>query len=527
MGNETCGWMARVYDEKLIHRDEDDRILVVCVGLIVQTVSAGERLSLLEIGHAAAKGELDFTRLHGNYKLVVYRKESDTYLFFGDNAGSQVFYIDRETQTFSDSFLALVQARSAYTPDYTAVRQLLADDYIPGCRTLVEQIEVTSLFAYYELAGGRIRAFSKRLPSLQENGGGEIAPLVDAYMEALGEEPYCAVCTGGMDSRLVLAHLKRCGKTPGDLVLTAHPGNPDIETAGNVAKTLSLPLHILDTQEKEEDWLRTGFAFGDGMYDVVNAYRQYRKSRWVSEKGYAYEFGGVGGEFYKNVFCQPFLTAGKSREEKLGRLTASLQRTYGFMGDKVLAADSAPDKADAACSCDGAGILCACNEVGYGILTRKAQRISGACAARVLKIDPLMDRDVVAKASKESPLSHAMGMWQRRGIGSAWPALSDLPTGDGYTCSLRKGVLLRERAKRGAFYASRVMARLRRKLGLPFKDVTQRYWDTDYREAAATESFREAVNVCRRLGILCEDADGKDIPAAKVGNILLLGMLFR
>ncbi len=119
-----------------------------------------------------------------------------------------------------------------------------------------------------------------------------------------------------------------------------------------------------------------------------------------------------------------------------------------------------------------------------------------------------------------------MHMWQRKQIAKYCPSLSDIPTDQGYSCTLRPLRLFCERCKKLLFIADRVFNRIRRSLGLGFKSKEQRYWDEDYIEARKSELWQKALTYCREKGIIQQDVDETEIPLSDTGTLLLAGLLF-
>lgn len=172
------------------------------------------------------------------------------------------------------------------------------------------------------------------------------------------------------------------------------------------------------------------------------------------------------------------------------------------------------------------GLLPSLNRVGMRMLQGKFCSITNNMTYACVKIDPLMERDVIAHVSKVSPVKLSMNMWQRKEIEQYCPKLNDIETDQGYSCSVKLVTLVKESFKKGMFYLSRVVARLRRKLGVSYKDSTPHYWDHDYMEAANTELFQDALEVCKQLGVVKEDLTVEEVPKSSVGELLLIGMFF-
>lgn len=524
-------WISRSPDSYTIR--EDTEYITWHTGVFVMSGEYNTLSSSLTIGARAFAGELDYNRISGWYKLVVYAKKRKEWLFFGDASGSQYLFYDTDHHVFSDRLLHLRAMRGADAqPDLEAVSELFHMGRTFVGKTLVLGVKKTSPAHYYRLRNNQVEEFEKGLTNFSKMPSNvTLGDVVSPILQAIRNEKVCAVCTGGTDSRSVLAVLTHKGVKPG-LVLTGHADNPDIPVAKQVAETLELPLTVLDPTEKEEGWMESAFVFLDGEYDVVLGYRHLQKARWAKESGYAYEFGGVGGEFYKNAFCHPYKWGLlKKRDEayfmqNILKASTRVKPWYGEALKQAVANDIACLSSIVKEGVREGRSLEKCNRIGYALLGSASGAITNGYASVCCKIDPLMDRNLVAAASQERPVLHSMRIWQRRQIARYCPALSDITTDQGYTCSLKPAKLLREQAKKALFFISRAVARIRRKLGLRYKPKSAQYWNEDYIAARATEAWTDAVAYCKNAGIIKSDATDAEIPMDQTGFIILVGMMF-
>ena len=519
-------WQNRPYCS--YRQAEDEQLQVWCRGLLTRDGGGSE---LLVLGREAWEGRLDYNCLHGGFCVVVYHRTEKGYLFFGDNAGSQYLFFDAAAGEFSDSFLALCRRRRSLQPDLSGLASMLDFEQTLGEGTAVLGIGKTQQDSFYRLGeGGTLRAFSKELRRFSDmprdlSLDDCFAPLLRA---AEGEKS-CAICTGGTDSRAVLSALARHDAVP-ELLLTAHPGNPDILPAKAVAGALGKELRLVDFEPNESGWIEKGFCFLDGAYDAVLSYRHLKKARYVRTLGCSVEYGGVGGELYKNSYCNFVRNwRARSRRERLEALLedgAAIRASSLYAEELRRAEEDNEPELRALIESAEDGLLTACNRLGYSLLCIGSGAITNGYAAVCCKIDPLMDRSLAASASQESLFSHRMHRWQRRQIAQLAPQLAELPTDQGYSCSLKRAKLIEEQIKKLGFFADRALARFRRALGMSWSSREQRYWDEDYLAARRDPLWQECIRVCRQRGILAPDADGEAIPLAMTGKILQLGLLF-
>ena len=354
--------------------------------------------------------------------------------------------------------------------------------------------------------------------------------LMEVLCKDLDEKHVSCVCTGGTDSRTVLAHLIHYGIKP-KLILTGYPDNPDIAVAKKITDTLNLTLEIQDPSLKEEGWIQTAFDFSDGMTDIVGAFRHFNKKQWAMNEQMTYEFGGVGGEYYKNHFFHFFQWRGlhPTYERAFELLCKGITIVPSWGGTLLRKIQPEVEKRimEIVCTHFEGSPLSAFNEVGMQILQSKSGVLTNQFAPTVLKIDPLTEREIIAGGSKGAVRKHRMHCWQRKEIHQACPVLSDIETDQGYSCTVNSVKLFVERIRMMIFYTGRLVLRIRKKLGLSYVKSEPAYWNRDYADAKDTLEFDQALDVCKQLGVIGEKVVKQEIPLTKTGEILLVGMMFR
>ena len=84
-------------------RNEDDKLIIFCNGLVVFEKNGKTTTDLLEIAHAIVEEQLDYNDLYGFYRMVIVEKSQSKIIFFGDNSGSQRFLTSRPA-TFQTAY---------------------------------------------------------------------------------------------------------------------------------------------------------------------------------------------------------------------------------------------------------------------------------------------------------------------------------------------------------------------------------------------------------------------------------------
>lgn len=505
---------------------ENEKYIIWLSGLLYYGESDADR-DIFSIVSRFERGELDFNKLHGFYRLVIFDKNSESFFFWGDNSSSQYFFIDETRGLFSDSFLSLVRGRRGNISLCHEAAVQLISNIIFDELTLVEGIVRSSPEKYYRFVDKKIETLDKGLHPFCQCSGEEVFKITESLLAAARDWKCGAVCTGGTDSRVILSYLSYKNVLP-PLVITGHADNPDVAVAEIIADKLGLPLSFIDPAEKSGDWLEKAFEFSDGCYDSVLSYRHLQVLHWAEEKDVNCIYGGVGGEFYKNSFCFPvrhraFAKAFDSL--RLFRLlVSSRMKLPAWAGEELLASRSefiSRCERDLSAFREEGSVLNGFNRFGYQILRNRAGAVTNAFAGRCTRIDPLMDREAAAKISHKNPWLLSMYIWHRRQIARYCKALCDIPTDQGYTCTVRPVKLFFERVIKGLYWANKALARF----GFAQRKTVD-YWRADYIEARSDPLFRQGFDICKKIGVISQNANESDIENSQLGNIILIGQLF-
>ncbi len=511
---------------------EDDAITVWCAGLVA--FSSGDFITsdVLEIAKMAVSKTLDYNNLFGFFKIVVFDKATEETLYFCDNSGSARFFYDKDAGVIADTLpLCVTLLSQKVRPCYEAIYQYLSIGRTIDNETIVDGVLMTSCDCIYWLKNGIIYEETKGLRAYSElDPSFSLEKLMRILTHAMDGELVSAVATGGTDSRTILAHLMSLGFLP-RLITTGRIEDDDVRIAKNIADHLGLKLSIYDPNDKEPDWIKKGFDFCNGVYDVVLSYRHLRKAQLSLQQGSSFEFGGVGGEFYKNSYCRPFrfrrifrkTTADSILRNTIGRALVG----KGWYGDRVIAVERRVYD-------NLLGIMSKHMEKGflrnYNVFATLMLRggfcnISGNILPYCTKIDPLMDRNLIASVCWRNPLSLSMARWQRNEIHKYCPALSRIETDEGLTCSTNQKALLLESLKKLRSYVQLGLGRVKR---VVFRTPRRERscWDKDYIEARESLEYENSVRVCKKLGIISTDVAPESLPLHQVGFILMFGMFF-
>lgn len=497
-------------------------------GAIVLVDNGAYKTDISEIVSLFFQDKLDFNMLFGSYRVVALHNQTGNLYFWGDNSGSQVFYIDRNEGLYSDSFLSLLHERKGdLLPNFDSIAQLLKHGLVYSYEMLVKGIVQSNPNKYYKFDSVGIAELDKRLNKFSEvKEPLDMSKLTEALLTATGKEKVAAVITGGTDSRAVLAHLLKAGCIP-ELYITGHKDSKDVQIAFIISHKLGLELHVIDPVIKEDGWILKAFEASDGVYDIFGRDRLLKLLEYQKERNLIYEFGGVAGELYKNSFIWAFFPRCNSGKPSVKLFVERYFRKTllpeSLCGENLLLPYQNTKKSLEILMSEymDAGKFRTYNQIGYFILQRRFVKLTNSSSEWIVPIHPLMERDLAAGVSNCNPHRLWMHRWQRKQIALACPVLSDIGTDQGHTCSNSFWKCLLELISE---FNKRVKYVIRIKVLKKSRKASQ--WDSDFLDGVNTPQYKQAVKSCKELGILDESIDEGQIPVSISGQIALIGMVF-
>ena len=401
-------------------------------------------IDILETACKLCCENFDFNRVYGFFRLIILDKTKNRYILVGDNSGSQYFYFDESNKRFSDSFIALRKQINNPTLDYSAISELFTLGAILGEDTIVKEIKKSDSNYYFIVENNCIKKLSKKLVPFNkiDKFDNSFEQIMRKLLSKIKPDRIGAVLTGGTDSRVILSYLYYAGIRP-ELFLTGHKDNPDVTIAEEISEKLGLKLEVIDPDDENDDKLKTGYFFLDGAYDAVLSYRHYLKLKSVVHKKLSFEFGGLGGEFYKNDACHPIIYGLCGYKQHSYYYKTILKRNIKYLSfwgsDLIKGYERDYAKLDeiSKLSDEESRFLSKCNRVFFELLKARGGSITNAYSAVCCKVDPLMDRNLIAVSSQTSSLRHDFKLWQKRLINKYCEKIAEIRTDQSFTCSLR------------------------------------------------------------------------------------------
>ena len=256
----------------------------------------------------------------GHY-AVILRKDRQTAVIPDSLGGFLVFY-DEARRIASSSFLAVASALDRVTLGTQGACEYVFNGVVSGNATVFDEVLVAPVNAWITVGEQRfeIRHNPPPLPTAVSTEAFEATversiQLLDHYFsmvaQCFGDRVTCAL-SGGYDSRLILALLRRHGISPRVYVYGA-PNDKDVCLARAIAEGEGFALEIVDKDKQltftsgefaavaDENFLASDGYTWSGIFSN-GAERDQRASR-VS--GNALALNGGGGEIWRNFFYLP------------------------------------------------------------------------------------------------------------------------------------------------------------------------------------------------------------------------------
>lgn len=483
-----------------------------------------------EVCRMFMESRLDFNQLHGSFRIILLNEETGECTFFGDNSGLLVFYYRSNKAVFTDCLLELANSEDSIEPNYYGATQYLQYGYTLTFDTLIKGVMQADPERYYTVEDGKIIEHSKELKRIADiERPLSVDKVIERSMKAT-ENKYGSVCTGGTDSRSILAWVYALGGRP-EVFITGRSENKDVKIAEQVTSKLGLHLNKIEGDAYEDAWLDKAFIASGGITELNTAYRLLRKACSNRDLGIQYEFGGVAGELYKNEFVSkdwPFYNRAADPEKfarhffsnvsfsdrGLGKNTAEFTREAMIQKNTVMFRDMVEGNK-----------FPSYNNIGYHVMMRKYVTVTNGFSNYFVSMQPLTDRDVVAGVSRLNAHDLEVQKWHRGQIAASCPEIGDIETSSGYTCSNKRGAIAKEALEQRWVFIKLAFNYVMRKFG--FKRHTSTQWDKEYNRSKSTPEYKAAITTLRRLGILSGSVEIEGLPPFIAGRILLLGKLYK
>lgn len=258
--------------------------------------------------------------IFGHY-AAVRRKSRHTEITLDRFGGYHLFY-NIEAGIVSSSFYAICSALGTLTLSLQSTCEYVFNGVVSGDETLFGEVALAPIGAKILVGAGGLEVVRPRLRPIGSFSSETRAAsldrsmaLLDRYFSAVvrdfGDRVGCAL-SGGYDSRLILACLRRHGTKP-RVYVYGSAAEKDVRLASEIARREAFPLDVIDKNDRPiilpgpfAAIVDRNFLAADGYeYDGIfqNGAEIAESARRV--RGNAIAFNGGGGEIFRNFFYLP------------------------------------------------------------------------------------------------------------------------------------------------------------------------------------------------------------------------------
>lgn len=253
----------------------------------------------------------------GHYAVILH-KDGETEIVVDGFGGFLVFY-DAARRIASSSFLAIASVLDRVTLGTQSACEYVFNGVVSGNATVFDEVLLAPVSSTIAVGKERLEILAHRLPTPTAVSAEPFEAMVEHSMQQLdryfaavaasfGDRVTCAL-SGGYDSRLILALLRRHGISP-RVYVYGPPGDRDVELARAIAEGEGFALEIVD---KDKQLAFTPSEFGAVAYENFLASDGYtwsgiftngaeRAQRASRVSGNAVALNGGGGEIWRNFF---------------------------------------------------------------------------------------------------------------------------------------------------------------------------------------------------------------------------------
>lgn len=253
----------------------------------------------------------------GHY-AVVFGKNGHIQIRLDRFGGYHIFY-NRAAGIVSSSFYAICSVLRTLTLSQQSACEYVFNGVVSGDETLFNEVPLAPIGATIDIGPRGLEISRPRLTIIRSFSSGERGAsldhsiaLLDRYfapaVRSFGDRVNCAL-SGGYDSRLMLACLRRHGAKPRVYVYGSRPER-DVRLAMEIAQREGFPLDVIDKSERPiiapSDFAETarqnflavdGYHYGGIFHNGAEIGESARRVR-----GNAIAFNGGGGEIFRNFF---------------------------------------------------------------------------------------------------------------------------------------------------------------------------------------------------------------------------------
>jgi len=286
----------------------------VCGTCLVDGDSLASAASLYE---RAAPGSPVSDEIMGHY-AVVFRKNGRTEIKLDRFGGYHLFY-NLEAGIVSSSFYAICSVLGRLTLTQQSACEYVFNGVVSGDETLFSEVKLAPIQATILVGPQGLEVVRQALPVTtafkQERRDAslrESIALLDRYFGAVarsfGDRVRCAL-SGGYDSRLLLAYLRRHGLKP-SIYVYGEAQAKDVQLAAHITRGEGFALDVIDKDDRPVippvEFIETAhrnFIATDG-YGYAGIFHNGAETEELTRRvlGGTIAINGGGGEIFRNFF---------------------------------------------------------------------------------------------------------------------------------------------------------------------------------------------------------------------------------
>lgn len=472
-------------------------------------------------------GKIDFNMFYGAYHIILIDKKNNDIRYFGDNAGFCCFYYNKEQKLISDSFLELIKASINVTPNYGAITEFIHFNCIYSNDTICEEIFKTDAMNWYALEEFKFESVTKKLEIWQREGEYEtLNAFISDTVSAAEDLKIVDIITGGVDSRVVLAHLNSL-KIKFELAISGNKEMIDVKIAEEIADELGMGIYISDEKINDSNWVQEAFVRSDGVYGAFSRYRLHKKNIMLQKLGFQLELGGVGGEFYKNSFINqdfPFYNVGKINKKKFYKLKMN-PNNWGrkYLTEDIMKYEQQMETniIDRLFENEKGSKSKIYFRIGHKVMRHRMITLSNSNNLSIPSISPFVEIDMMKLTYNKNPWKLEVNKWQRDEVSKYCPKISAIKTDRKLTLQNNKVQVLKEFV---LSYIYLIKVAFKRLWGGNNNNSNQRL--EVYIEGRKFKEFKEAMNKCKTLNIINKKCSIEEIPDVLADRLMTIGLVF-
>jgi asparagine synthase (glutamine-hydrolysing) len=253
----------------------------------------------------------------GHYAAVV-KRDARTEIKLDSFGGYHLFY-DPDARIVASSFYAICSALPSLTLSRQSAYEYVFNGVVSGNDTLFSEVKLAPIQATIVVGPHTLEVVRPRLPvtrafspARRDSSLRESIALLDRYFAVVasnfGDRVRCAL-SGGYDSRLILAFLRRHGITP-SVYVYGGAQEQDVLLAQEIARGEDFTLDVVDKDDRPIippiefiDTAHRNFLATDG-YGYAGIFHNGAETEELAHRVYGntIAINGGGGEIFRNFF---------------------------------------------------------------------------------------------------------------------------------------------------------------------------------------------------------------------------------